>query len=98
MTSVPPFLCPCCAARAPSPRRDWCANEIAELRRRYKYGESVESIAQDLGRTADAVRTAARQHNIPRVLRSARRLRCARCGGLTGLAGACAACDGEARP
>jgi hypothetical protein len=95
MTAKPaPFLCPCCAARPPGPRRDWCANEIDELRRRYAYGDDVEVIARDFKRTPEAVRRAARDNNIRRALRSPRRVRCARCGALTGASGICD-CDGS---
>ena len=100
MTTTVRFLCPCCASRAPSPRRDWCANEITELRRRYAFGDDVEAIAAALNRSPEAVRRAARDNGIRRALRAPRRSRCPRCWEFTGPGGGCSKCDAqaEARP
>ena len=97
--AVKSFVCPCCARRPRGPRRDWCANELAELRRRYAFGDPVEDIAAALGRSVMAVRQAARDNDIRRALRAPRRTRCPSCGELIGPSGTCAMCDAaEARP
>jgi hypothetical protein len=96
MTSAVRFLCPCCAARQGEARRDWCANEIAELRRRYAYGDDVEMIARVFGRSVAAVRRAARDNGVKRALRAPRRTRCPRCWELIGPAGACRECEASA--